>query len=1282
MDLENEEESKSMLEEEVLCLAIPPQIHAQMLEKHKSTCCPKLFERASSKWWNPKFDSDILEQQYIDSSLPKLTIRFRYALSYALLSTFVWSIYWMSSDSDLWAMCVLSSVSIAFLILVLIFYSHHKHYQRHRLLLSCVAALFLMGSSLLPFGIYVSKNYWGVISKSTLVVDLSAPCIFTFYIEVLLLVYTIIPLPLYLAITLCTLYTVVFEVLTIVLLKDFQGLTIVLRILLHLGIHLIGSHIMIMNEVRMRGTFMSVGQSLLVRRQFEIEKALKEKMIQSVMPPKVANWLMEKAHSEDVEDYSTFSEDGPILRKVSSPRSSNAGDSSLHGETFRPFNMNIMDNVSILFADIVGFTRMSSNKTAEQLVGLLNDLFGRFDELCVQNGCEKINTLGDCYYAVSGCPEPRTDHAECCVNMGLAMIKAIKQFDADTHEDVNMRVGVHTGKVLCGIVGTMRFKFDVWSQDVSFANHMESTGKPGQVHITDTTYQFLPSNMFLVEDGPVIPSPGSQGQVKEHKTYFITGLVDVKEEVMSGVTSCDSPLPSYFPTVASDIMDTGENRNVAVSDMKSSSLPNMIDCLVETDSKGKIVSKSTAGAGDPSNGTESPRGRNAMFGNNETATGRKLKILSPSSILLPLSSPPSPSPAAPPPTPKAVEEGDPFRNLSLKDPRKDSGIRSRRSSIQDEMFSMNGLNTGDLLINRVSDYFTTSHSSVSDIRFDSSEGKVTTGQSVLFNLREWEKKFLQMRKQSDLQLIKCVQQERRSYITVSPLSPFTLFFVDTDLEKQYRESAHQLRKDEARTLACTIYNTYFDILITVLIFLCVSSALAILFGFSLVWLVLFVLFITWHVFILLLCLYEVVRFTNGIESYSNSCLAQVYKNITRWSSWHACGASLLCLPICITLAHFTCTIIVEGDFSVRYFCYIVGLSVIHFCNFTQLNWWMKNALATIGTIVFLVLIGTPICSPPFLFAEGQNETNITSQNPLFNLTLLWNVSTSAFNVHESNDIPGNWFHKESIVAYSMLLLLVWLLNREFEISYRLSYYGYVMAMKDKHNVQNMKNQAEWLLHNIIPKHVANIIKSTAKYSENHKNVGVMFASIMNFNELYNEDYSSGKEYLRFLNELVADFDELLTKEQFKNIEKIKTIGSTYMAASGLNHSIRKANAYQNQHICDLVDFAREMFRVIENFNQNMIGFKFILRIGINNGDVTAGVIGTTKLFYDIWGDTVNIASRMDSTGLPNKIQVTEECANILRPMYSLEQRGSVYVKGKDHMNVFLLNSDYREEKER
>ena len=86
-------------------------------------------------------------------------------------------------------------------------------------------------------------------------------------------------------------------------------------------------------------------------------------------------------------------------------------------------------------------------QTAEQLVGLLNDLFGRFDKLCKVHGCEKISTLGDCYYSVSGCPEPRPDHATCCVNMGLAMITAIIQFDQDNNEQVSMRVGVHTGKV-------------------------------------------------------------------------------------------------------------------------------------------------------------------------------------------------------------------------------------------------------------------------------------------------------------------------------------------------------------------------------------------------------------------------------------------------------------------------------------------------------------------------------------------------------------------------------------------------------------------------------------------------------------------------------------------------------------------------------------------------------------------------------------------------------------------------------------------------------------------
>lgn len=190
---------------------------------------------------------------------------------------------------------------------------------------------------------------------------------------------------------------------------DFST-NLTIRILMQICIHLIGIHILIMTFVRMRGTFMKVGQSLLVRRQLEMEKQLKEKMIHSVMPPKVADWLMEESEREREREDS--------LKKGSIP-SNNTDIRSL----FRPFNMHSMEDVSILFADIVGFTRMSSNKTAEELVGILNDLFERFDDLCEHHGCEKISTLGDCYYCVSGCPEPRSDHAKCCIEMGLGMLE-------------------------------------------------------------------------------------------------------------------------------------------------------------------------------------------------------------------------------------------------------------------------------------------------------------------------------------------------------------------------------------------------------------------------------------------------------------------------------------------------------------------------------------------------------------------------------------------------------------------------------------------------------------------------------------------------------------------------------------------------------------------------------------------------------------------------------------------------------------------------------------------
>lgn len=258
------------------------------------------------------------------------------------------------------------------------------------------------------------------------------------------------------------------------------------------------------------------------------------------------------------------------------------------------------------------------------------------------------------------------------------------------------------------------------------------------------------------------------------------------------------------------------------------------------------------------------------------------------------------------------------------------------------------------------------------------------------------------------------------------------------------------------------------------------------------------------------------------------------------------------------------------------------------------------------------------------------------------------------------------------MAFSLLLLLVWFLNREFEVSHRLHYHGNVEADQHRIKIQNMRDQADWLLRNIIPIHVAEQLKVTQSYSKNHDNVGVIFASIVNFSEFYEESYEGGKECYRVLNELIGDFDELLRKPVFSNIEKIKTIGATYMAASGLNAQQCADAAHPHAHLRALFEFALEMMRVVDDFNKNMLGFGFKLRIGFNHGPLTAGVIGTTKLLYDIWGDTVNIASRMDTTGVECRVQVSEESYCVLSSMdYEFDYRGTVNVKGKGQMKTFL-----------
>ncbi|XP_063890876.1 adenylyl cyclase 78C [Helicoverpa armigera] len=182
-------------------------------------------------------------------------------------------------------------------------------------------------------------------------------------------------------------------------------------------------------------------------------------------------------------------------------------------------------DVSILFADIKGFTEMSSKCSAQELVELLNELFARFDKLASENNCLRIKLLGDCYFCVSGLLQKYEHHAHSCVNLGLLMIHAIRKIRLQRKEiamNLDMRIGIHSGQVLCGVLGQLKWQLDLWSRDVILANRIESSGMPGRVHISSSTFEYL-KGAFKVE-------PGDGGardpylQAHLPATYFISVL--------------------------------------------------------------------------------------------------------------------------------------------------------------------------------------------------------------------------------------------------------------------------------------------------------------------------------------------------------------------------------------------------------------------------------------------------------------------------------------------------------------------------------------------------------------------------------------------------------------------------------------------------------------------------------------------------------------------------------------------------------------------------------------